>query len=432
MATVALRQFSDTEIAPSEGQKRFESGKVTIWREKATDKDSHGTTIVLTAIRPQARDTLRSRDIWSAIEQNERTAADEEKQAIEPPRYHIGRVDSSGKLLTRSGEKYSSVPWRKSDRSDEAFRKLVECVWVELEEANPNPKLERIFDYYLRMIWQLALAVPLPYVDGHLFDMPVSGWAQTFEISNKPKGSAQAVESKGKTAIRSALALSDPKESIGKFEVIIDELSLARPIKFRGLPTTSHALKHPLVFIGKCDEGFSKIPVELSGGRLQFEAYLFWSPKIAPTEHQGSLIRIHGASGTLFDPTFIRYQVSEQTRLRQITCEIFVSEGLESALNIDRELFNNAHPHAVYITRWLHGALRQLATVQKKAASAVRVQTRGEVRDIHVDAIQRIASQVWAAQANDLACPRPRQLRSLTATHQLSGSPIAMFIEGRQ
>jgi hypothetical protein len=170
---------------------------------------------------------------------------------------------------------------------------------------------------------------------------------------------------------------------------------------------SSHALKHPLVFIGKGDERFAKISPELSGGRLQFEAYLFWSPKIAPTEHQGSLIRIHGASGTLFDPTFMRYQISEQTRLRQITCEIFVSEGLDSALNIDRESFNYAHPHAVYITRWLHGALRQLATAQKKAASEVRVQTREVAKDARVDAIQKIASQVWADQANDTASLPP-------------------------
>jgi hypothetical protein len=99
----------------------------------------------------------------------------------------------------------------------------------------------------------------------------------------------------------------------------------------------------------------------------------------------------------------MRYQVSEQTRLRQITCEIFVSEGLDSALNIDRESFNNAHPHAVYITRWLHGALRQLATAQKKAASEVRGVTREVAKDARVEAIQKIAAQVWSEQANDTA-----------------------------
>jgi len=161
------------------------------------------------------------------------------------------------------------------------------------------------------------------------------------------------------------------------------------------------------VFIGQCKEEFAKIPREFSGGPLAFEAYLFWTPKIAPTEHQGSLIRIHGSSGTLFDPTFMRYQVSEQTRLRQITCEIFVSEGLDSALNIDRESFNNAHPHTVYITKWLHSALRQLASAQKRVASEVRDQVRGVAKDDSVTKIQQLASAVWKEEADDPASSPP-------------------------
>jgi Histidine kinase-, DNA gyrase B-, and HSP90-like ATPase len=406
IATVALRQFSDTSVAPSKGERRYESGKVKIWRERATDKTNHGTTVVLTQIRPQARDTLRSRDVWSAIEQNEKTALGEEKQAIEPPLFHVGRVDSSGALLKQTKGQYSSLPWQKGEKPEEAFKKLVDCVWAQVDEI-PNPKLERIFDYYLRMVWQLALSVPLPYVDGHLFDQPATGWTKTFEISNKLRGSARPVEARGQVTIRKVCGLTDPQKSAGAFQVIVDDLELARPIKFRNLPTTEHALKHPLVFVGKCNETFSKIPPELSGGPLQFEAYLFWSPKIAPTEHQGSLIRIHGASGTLFDSTFMRYQVAEQVRLRQITCEIFVTEGLDSALNIDRESFNNAHPHVVFITRWLHGALRQLATAQKKAASEIRTQTRDVAKDARVQAIQEIARQVWTQQADDPASSPP-------------------------
>jgi len=193
---------------------------------------------------------------------------------------------------------------------------------------------------------------------------------------------------------------------VGDFDVFVDDLKLFRPIKFKNLPATNNALKNPLVFIGKCREEFPKLPRELSGGPLAFEAYLFWTPKVAPTEHQGSLVRIHGSSGTLFDSTFMRYQVSEQTRLRQVTCEVFVSEGLDSALNIDRESFNNAHPHSVYITKWLHSALRQLATVQKRLAGEVREHTRDESKGAAVSEIQRVASRVWT-QENDDPGARP-------------------------
>jgi hypothetical protein len=423
VATVALRQYADEELTGShEGESRkFESGRVNIWREKAADTDSHGTTIVLTSIRAQARDTLRSRDIWNAIEQNELQSESEEKLAIEPPRFHIGRVDVGGDLLKKTAGKIWALPWEKGDPPSDAFSKLVQCVWDEIEQSTPNPQLDRIFDYYLRMVWQLSLAVPLPYVDGHLFDMNVDGWAETFMLSNQPKGSAQRLDT-AKAPLRERADLNDPVGVIGKFDVFFDDLKLARPLKFRGLPTTNNALKNPLVFLGKCREDFKKLPRELSGGPLSFEAYLFWTPKVAPVEHQGSLVRIHGSSGTLFDPTFMRYQVSEQTRLRQITCEIFVSEGLDSALNIDRESFNNAHPHSVYITKWLHSALRQLASTQKRLASEVRAHTRDESKGVAVSEIQRVASKVWQRESDDPAAQPPSiELSSTGRKSQAAG-----------
>ena len=149
------------------------------------------------------------------------------------------------------------------------------------------------------------------------------------------------------------------------------------------------------------------MPPELTGGPLEFEAYLMWAPKIAPTEHQGVLVRVHGASGTLFDPTFLRYQVSEQTRLRQISCEIFVSEGLEAALNIDRESFNYAHPHVVYITRWLHAALRRVATIQKRIAADIREAKREAASAEEEQALSGVAARAWRDESDDPGAEPP-------------------------
>lgn len=408
VASVVLRQYDDEQRGTGADEAEFEAGKVNIWREKAADVNTQGTTIALTKIRPQARDTLRTRAVWSAIEEAERTAESEARQPIEPPEFHIGRVDpDSGELLKRVGDRYDRLPWEPSDEPDEAFRKLVEAVWEFAEQSTTNPQLERIFDYYLRMIWQLSLATPLPYVDGHLFDLRMRGRAEVFRLSNDPKGAATQIELKGDRPLREYLGLNDPVDSAGDFDVLIDNVRLSRPVRFTNLPTTNHALKWPMVFLGKCREEFKNVPRELSGGPLSFEAYLFWTPKVAPTEHQGSLIRIHGSSGTLFDSTFMRYQVSEQTRLRQITCEVFVSEGLDSALNIDRESFNTAHPHSVYITKWLYSGLRQLATAQKKLASTVRERIRDESKEKVVSGIQKVAAELWTQENDDPASAPP-------------------------
>ena len=427
MATIALRQYADEDANEEGGSKKFESGKVNIWREKAADIETHGTTIVLTSIRLQARDTLRSREIWNAIEHNESQSDGEERQAIQPPRFHIGRIDPTGETLEPTVDgKTSSLPWEKGDAPAVAFQKLVQSVWSESIHGSPNPQLDRVFDYYLRMVWQLSLAVPLPYVDGHLFDMDIAGWAEAFQLSNLPKGSAQPLDAAGKP-LRNVAGLKDPAERVGEFEVLFDDLRLARPIKFKDLPTTGNALKKQLIFIGKCREEFKKNPRELSGGVLDFEAYLFWTPKIAPVEHQGALIRIHGSSGTLFDPTFMRYQVSEQTRLRQITCEIFVKEGLDSALNIDRESFNNAHPHSVYITKWLHSALRQLASTQKRLAGEIRAFVRSENKDAAVSEIQNVATKIWQEESDDVGALPPAIELSRTGQKSLESGDAYIF-----
>jgi hypothetical protein len=93
-------------------------------------------------------------------------------------------------------------------------------VWDEVEEgSNPNPRLDRIFDYYLRMVWQLSLAVPLPYVAGHLFDIgDVGKWGQAFLLSNQKKSAPAEIECAGAT-LRDKLALEDPVGHIGAFDV---------------------------------------------------------------------------------------------------------------------------------------------------------------------------------------------------------------------
>jgi hypothetical protein len=128
----------------------------------------------------------------------------------------------------------------------------------------------------------------------------------------------------------------------------------------------------PLLFVGRDRPDLSRIDETIRGGDLEFEAYLLWCPRIVPVEHNGLLVRVNDASGTLFDPTFLDYQISEQTRLRQVSSEVFVTEGIDAALNVDRESFNTAHPHYQYLSAWIHTAFKQFATRHKDIAKKVR------------------------------------------------------------
>jgi hypothetical protein len=407
VATVVLKQFSEDGVTGEDG---YEAGKVNIWREPALDADSHGTTIVLTDIRPRTRDTLRSRDLWVSIDADERLAP-AESRGLKPPRFHIGRVDSANSgLIADETDAVDSVPWDRSDSPDLAFKKLVNSVWSEAQHgSSPNPKLEEIFDYYLRMVWlQIGLAIPAPYIDGHPFDIEFGDAVYAYQLPDDPRLPPVEVELGDTETIRKKLGLGSASAEGGDFEILVDDLLVQRPLKFRDLPTTVHQVKKPILFAGHCREEFEGVPKELSSGPLEFNAYLTWAPKIVPTEHQGALIRIHGSSGTLFDPTFLRYQVSEQTRLRQITCEIFVSAGLEGALNIDRESFNYAHPHVVYMTRWLHTALRRLATVQKRIAADIRGEAREQAAGQSQARLDEIVTAAWQRQADDVGQSPPK------------------------
>ena len=407
IALVVLRQYSDEGAPAPDAQGEYEAGLVTIWREPAADVDSHGTTIILTDIRPQTRDTLQSRDLWAAVD-SVRSPAPEEARDLRPPALHIGRVRADdADVLQGDAAAPNSLPWSRDDRPDAAFEKLVKAVWQHIDRGTPNPQLERIFDYYLRMVWQLSLAIPAPYILGNPFDLPLQEEFYLFEMPQSGRAAPADFSLTDDETIRMRKSFGSAAEVGSDFTVLVDDLRLARPLVFTDLPETSHAVKKPILVVGRCREEFDGVPPELTGGPLEFEAYLMWAPKIAPTEHQGVLVRVHGSSGTLFDPTFLRYQVSEQTRLRQISCEIFVSEGLEAALNIDRESFNYAHPHVVYITKWLHASLRRVATVQKRIAAEIREATREADAAGEEQVLSKVASRAWRDESDDPGAEPP-------------------------
>lgn len=414
VASVVLRQYSDDKLSETgddppgnDDEGTYEAGLVKIWREPASDPDAHGTTISLIDIRPQTRDTLRSSDVWAVVDADPSPDL-EESRAVEPPTFHIGRVKRDDPSRLEGGaDPYDSLPWSPGDDPEVAFRKLVDAVWEQVEGKSRNPRLRDIFDHYLRMVWELSLAIPARYVLGSPFEVALGDGMYLYEIPKSTNAAARSFELAEGQTILGTRSIGDGASVGDDFAVYFDDLLLARPIKFTELPTTKHAVRKPILFVGHCREEFEGIPRELSAGPLEFEAYLIWTPKVAPTEHQGVLARIHGSSGTLFDPTFIRYQVSEQTRLRQITCEIFVSQGFESALNIDRESFNFAHPHAVYITRWLHATLRRVATEQKRIAAEIRADHKAAAEVEQQAALSNVARRAWREESDDPGAEPP-------------------------
>lgn len=375
IADVLLYRYREDNPAASAGEDAgtFKTGEVRIWKVPAKDKKSQGTEIVLRNLLPRTRAELASLDRWALLRTTPDPDADADLSDPRPrPLFHIGleSEETPGEFAEEP-----VFPWGPKDTDPEKrFRKLCDAMFNRASDASDRrPSLENTFDNYFKFIWYLSLAAPLDYLEKHPFDLDGASGMRVFEVSNSKRGSATEVTLKPRQTVRAAMNLKSPERGSNlAFRVVVDGVALSRPLRFTGLPKSDHAVQTPLLFVGRDRPDLSRIDESIRGGDLEFEAYLLWCPRVVPVEHNGLLVRVNDASGTLFDPTFLDYQISEQTRLRQVSAEVFVTLGLDAALNVDRESFNAAHPHYQYLAAWIHSAFKQFATRHKDISKKVR------------------------------------------------------------
>jgi len=392
-----LRKEEKTAVNSERGVS-FETGDVDIWIEKTENSEAHGTDIILHDIKSSASDLLKSVDVWGQ-ETAETEESDESKDdfmnssKLELPTFHVGCLSGEDgyEYFNENKNRTPNLPWEDKDKEDEKFSKLYDAI-LSLTKSRVNPKLNVVLDNYLNMIWTLALSVPLNYIDKHPFKLSLSDVPDVYAISNKLKGQAeQIVRADRAEAFTDYIPLLTNSDDID-FNVTIDGIKLFRPIRFTDLPESTAIVKKPIMFLGAYSPDLSSMDIHDSAGELAFDAYLLWSPKVVPKDHNGVLVRLHNSSGIMFDETFMKHQVAEHTIKSQLTVEIFVNKGLDSALNIDRESFNISHPHYQIVMRWLHQAIRQVInrykTIKKELTAESRVRGQSvlvEKLSEHVD-----------------------------------------------
>lgn len=384
VADVLLKTYSEDELDNSEDI--LTSGKVKINRIRADDVEKSGTDITLFNLRKSALDMLRSSDIWAKVDD----AETERERDNYKPSYHIGRYDQRV-----SGDFYQthemSLPWDEHEDPKARFKKVYQSLLDEIEAKTANPTLENTFDNYFQMLWTLSLCCPLNYIQKHPFDLTSRDDPLFFKIENKKGVQALEIEDLDASYKEQNIVSYPIEDPVGGFCVFIDGMELYRPIAFNDQKRSQNVLKTPLMFYGEFSADFGGYDKSITGGGLSFEAYFYWNSKILPLNHNGMLIRINNASGTLFDSSFMSYPVAEKTTLGQITAEVYVKNGLDSALNIDRESFNYSHPHYQMLMKWVHNALRQVTAKQKKLRSEANKQKNIEKNLINIDSLYEFA-----------------------------------------
>ena len=203
-----------------------------------------------------------------------------------------------------------------------------------LDSVHKERSLKTLGDYW-QMIWELTIECPIPYVEEGPFE-----W---LEIEASP-----TMQEK----------LQDLKRTLKdyNFEVIVDGLSLRKPnlFPFPSIKQDGTAMSGQLFLIDK--------KMKVSGKLLSLLGYIYLQngQAIEPMELRGLLIRIRNVAIGAYDPTFLKYPKIEGPRFTWVSSEIYIEEGLEYALNIDRDSFNEMHPHFVSFQRTVHTALEEV------------------------------------------------------------------------
>jgi hypothetical protein len=134
-----------------------------------------------------------------------------------------------------------------------------------------------------------------------------------------------------------------------RFRLIVDGISVYKPAFLGGdneggytcvpIPrTTTMVMKRPLTYSGY---------VVVQEGK-----------QVSPAELRGVLVRVGEIGVGLYDPSFLDYRFNEGPRSRWLTSELFVEEGLEDVLNVDRDSFNRYAPEFQVLQRNFHELLR--------------------------------------------------------------------------
>jgi len=204
------------------------------------------------------------------------------------------------RLLERSGPETKVRDFRFARGDPKTFPDFVD--WL------TNKSVREISDYN-RLLWELGVICPVPYLE----DGPI----KVHDVIPD---------------IRQTLLDYD-------FTIKIDGLELRKPILF---PTSPE--------INNKGEDYEIYPIEFDdeeeGKRLTFKGYIFHQRKsIMPPELRGLLVRIRNVAIGIYDKSLLNYPKAQGPRMAGLSGEVYVEEGLEDALNVDRNSFRETDPH---------------------------------------------------------------------------------------
>jgi hypothetical protein len=244
------------------------------------------------------------------------------------------------------------------------FRSLVEVV-------QGSKRADIVLDSYHYLAWELGLLCPVKYLDSGPF------------TTNKRKiEGARSVN------------LEEPKN----FRLVFDDLDIRRPILFPNPRAIGYSGPDPIVYPIAWKHRISGRDVEIGG-------YVYvQQPHVDAHELNGVQLRVRGVGVGPYDKSLMGYPYDEGIKFGQVSAEIYVKDGLESALNIDRSSFRETDPHYLAIRAHLWNVLQKKVFPAQKSRQKVVKTARDKVQLASDEA--KLASALAEAPAHLGARPR--------------------------
>jgi hypothetical protein len=181
-----------------------------------------------------------------------------------------------------------------------------------VREVSRASRADLVLDGYHYMLWELGLLCPVRYLPKTPFNPEIR--------------SIEGLD---------GLSVDQPS----RFSVTVDDIVLGRPQSFPNPIAADYPSPDPKLYTIHHDEVIAE-------KRLAFHGYIYsQQPRIEPEELRGLHIRIRNVGIGNYDRTWVGYPFNEGVKFGQVSGEIFVDEGLEPALNIDRDSFRETDVH---------------------------------------------------------------------------------------
>jgi len=216
---------------------------------------------------------------------------------------------------------------------------------------------------YYELIWEICQLAPLPYFEQTPIRKEFVKSIEQYEIEQRGSEFKDG---------KSFLAAKNKELLSYDFSVILDDIKLFRITKLPfPIQKKDHNQQSQIFYFE-----YNNVVRKRS---LKFKAYFIAQENaIRPRDLKGVQIRIKNVGIGLNDSTFLKYDKIESPRDNWISGEIYVEEGLESALNIDRDSFNENDEHYFILKQEIH---KFLASTVFPTVSALQRKRLKESRD---------------------------------------------------